>query len=308
MVAQRVAWLGLAGCLFPHGTDAATPMPIPTRTPQATPISIATPTPRDQPLPVRFHDGMLWADVRVQSGSPLPGPLRFLVDTGASISVLDRRAARGLGLPLGRKVAVSGVGASRTGHGPVAWDARLGAVRLPPKVLVLDLERLGVACDQPVDGLLGADFFRERIVEVDYRAGTLTLLDNPPAPESERSIPLSVSSRGFSIRARINGGRAQPLRVDTGCASALQWVSPSAIGRECPGPPSVGLARLSIPQTLAGIQLGAHHFDTIATGLHREPIFPGEAGLLGNGLLAMFGVVTFDAVSGLLHLGERPTG
>ncbi|MGE3310333.1 MAG: retropepsin-like aspartic protease [Limisphaerales bacterium] len=289
MRALRISLLGVLACLLPQ---------------PATRASISD----ERSFPVRFEDGMVWVDVQAEtrSGESTTGPLRFLVDTGASVSVLDRRAARRLGLPLGRKTAVAGVGTVVTGHGPIPWHASLGDVALPPTILVLDLERLGDACDEPVDGLLGADFFRERIVELDYRSGTLTLLDNSPAVPDERSLPLSVSSRGFSVRARVNGGRDQPLRVDTGCASALQWVNPSATGRECPGPPSVGLARVSIPQTLSGIQLGSHSFDTIATGLHRKPIFPGEAGLLGNGLLAMFGVITFDTVSGFLHLGANP--
>jgi hypothetical protein len=41
----------------------------------------------------------------------------------------------------------------------------------------------------------------------------------------------------------------------------------------------------------------------VPTGLHRKAIFPGESGLLGNGVLAQFGVVTIDAKAGRLILG-----
>jgi hypothetical protein len=36
------------------------------------------------------------------------------------------------------------------------------------------------------------------------------------------------------------------------------------------------------------VQLGKQSFKAVITGVHREPIFPGEAGLLGNGLLSKF--------------------
>jgi hypothetical protein len=36
------------------------------------------------------------------------------------------------------------------------------------------------------------------------------------------------------------------------------------------------------------VQLGKQCFNAVSTGVHREQIFPGEAGLLGNGLLSKF--------------------
>lgn len=67
---------------------------------------------------------------------------------------------------------------------------------------------------------------------------------------------------------------------------------------------AVGLATLSIPQTMTGVRIGNRSLDTVPTGLHSKPIFPGESGILGNGLFARFGTVAFDARSGRLHLGR----
>jgi hypothetical protein len=219
--------------------------------------------------------------------------------------VLHRGTADRLGLKLGPQATVTGVGTTTTGFGPTPWTAQIGPIDLPKQVLVLDLDRLGKACGRPLDGLVGADFFRDRIVEIDYATPTLRLLDASPGSRPDQAIPLGINRRGLSVRASVNGASDQCLRVDTGCASALQWVSPLTPGRRCPGAPSVGLGRVSVPQTLTGIRLGRHEIDTVPTGLHRKPIFAQEAGLLGNGLLAMFGSVTFDARAGLLHLGER---
>lgn len=255
-------------------------------------------------VPLRFQEGLLWVEVQADATQR---PLHFLIDSGASISVLNRGTASTLGLKLGPKATVAGVGTTSIGYGPIPWSAKVGPVDLPKSILVLDLSQLSAACSRPVDGLVGADFFRDRIVEIDYATETLRVLEGAPELRKEEAIPLVSNHRGFSVRASVNGGEDQCLRVDTGCASALQWVSPRTQGRLCPGAPSVGLARVSVPQTLAGIRLGSHQVDTVPTGLHRKPIFAQEAGLLGNGLLAMFGCVIFDSRAGLLHLGNRST-
>lgn len=51
--------------------------------------------------------------------------------------------------------------------------------------------------------------------------------------------------------------------------------------------------------------IGEHAFEKVPTGLHQTAIFPGEAGLLGNGLLSRFSTVTIDAKAGRVILGER---
>jgi hypothetical protein len=49
-------------------------------------------------------------------------------------------------------------------------------------------------------------------------------------------------------------------------------------------------------------------FDSVPTGLHRQPIFPGESGLLGNGLLTRFERITFDTKARRLMLEGRRAG
>jgi len=68
---------------------------------------------------------------------------------------------------------------------------------------------------------------------------------------------------------------------------------------------TIGLTEVSIPQTGTAVVLGDQAFDKVATGLHEEAIFPGEAGLLGNGVLSRFSSITVDAKAGRLILGTR---
>lgn len=255
-------------------------------------------------FPMEFREGLIWVAVGVANRSE---PLWFLLDSGASASVVDLKTARRLKLPLGNRVRVAGVGSTRTGFWPVKLAARLGEVDLPTEYLALDLRRFSHACGRSVDGLLGADFFRDRVVEVDYQQQRLRVLTATPplSGESVDAVPLESGPYGFRVGVRVNGGDAQSVRVDTGCATALQWVRPGT--RMAAGEPTraVGLGDLTVRQTLTGVCIGTRVFDTVPTGLHAEPLFPGESGLLGNGLLAQFGAVTFDTTAGRLHFGRR---
>jgi hypothetical protein len=51
--------------------------------------------------------------------------------------------------------------------------------------------------------------------------------------------------------------------------------------------------------------VGATRFEQVETGTYERPIFAGEAGLLGNGLLSRFGSVTVDERRGRVTLGSN---
>src|SRR5947209_7992994 len=96
----------------------------------------------------------------------------------------------------------------------------------------------------------------------------------------------------------VNGHKRQWVRLDTGCASPLQWVNSRVRSQKCKPQVAIGLSELSIPQTQTTVDIGSHRFANVPTGLHEDPIFAGEAGLLGNGLLSRFSRVTLDTKAG----------
>lgn len=251
-------------------------------------------------FPFEFREGLLWVEVTVPQEER---PLHFLVDTGAGASVIHLDTARRLQLKLGRKVAVQGVGTTLSGFWVECPSAKAGAVVLPTRFLALDLNRFSQACERPVDGLIGADFFHHRVVQIDFAAGQIRLLPTTQGLATGQKLPLEVRSCGLRVPVRVNGQARQWVRLDTGCASALQWVTASVRPELCTRRVAIGLAEVSIPQTVTTVGLGELEFQQVPTGLHREAIFPGEAGLLGNGLLARFRTVTIDARNGRLHLG-----
>ena len=261
---------------------------------QAAPISLAE-------FPFEFREGLLWMKVNIPQSKE---SLHFLVDSGASASVVNLDTARRLGLKLGPKVSVAAVATTMTGHWPVKMLAKAGQVELPEEFLALDLSKLSGACSRPVDGLIGADFFRNRVVEIDYTTQKLRVLAATPSDTGTNAVLLEARPCGFRVAVNVNGGRSQWVRVDTGCATAFQWVTSKERADRCTSKLAVGLAELSIPQTMTGLRIGNYQLDTVPTGLDSKAIFPGESGLLGNGLLANFGVVTIDAKAGRLFLGR----
>jgi hypothetical protein len=253
-------------------------------------------------VPFEFSEGLIWVRVTSDQASR---PLAFLLDSGASVSVLHTPTARALGVKPGPEVRVCGVGIETRGSWPSQWSARLGDLDLAQPWLVLDLGELSAACGRPVDGLLGLDFFAPRVVQVDFDARVLRCAKQAHLERGDTSLPLRVRQGGACVPVRVNEGPVEWLRLDTGCASSVEWVTAGPAPDSAGSRLSVGLTRITRVQATTRLQLGALEFDRVPTGVHRQPIFPGEAGLLGNGLLAGFSAVTIDVRSGRIHLREK---
>lgn len=256
-------------------------------------------------VPCEFRAGLVWVRVTV---SQAPEPLNFLLDSGAAVSVVNLPTAKRLGVKLGQRVDVRGVGSSAEGFWPQRLQATVGGVELPKECLAVDLAELSRACECGVDGLLGADFFKDRVVQIDFSAKRIRLLSSSDV-SGEASVVKMKANRGVLLASvGVDGGKPQWLRVDTGCTSALQWVTKGRRTGAQNNGVSVGLTELNIPAATTTVKLGSMIFDSVPTGLHRQPIFSGESGLLGNGLLARFERVTFDAKAGRLVLDGRRAG
>jgi hypothetical protein len=258
--------------------------------------------PPETEIPFESCEGLLW----VKASSPhSTEPLNLLLDTGAAVTVLNNAAADRLKLAHGRRITVQGVGTTLSGSALKPAPLTANGIQLPSPGLAVDLQKFSDSCSRPVDGLLGADFFRRRIVQLDFSAGKLRILAAAPAPRLADTLPLQFRSCGIRVPVSVNGRKPEWVRLDTGCASALQWVTSSVRAEDCIKKPAIGLAEVAVPQTETTVQLGSHNFDGLPTGIHDKPIFMGEAGLLGNGLLSRFSSVIIDGKSRRLILGPR---
>lgn len=245
---------------------------------------------------------MIWLKVRVAGQAT---PLDFLLDSGAGSSVLHLGTAQRAGLKLGARETVQGVGGSCTAYRIDRFAAMVAnAVSVPGEVLALDLSGVAARCGARIDGLLGADFLRDRIVQIDFAAQKLRLLDRGEIAASRAQVlPLARRNDAFCVRVGVDRNSPQWMRLDTGCSSALEWVVAGAKSRRASGT-SLATAAGSDEHIHADVLLGSERFAGVETGVHRKPIFSGEAGLLGNGLLSRF-CVTVDAGKSRLLLERR---
>ena len=106
-------------------------------------------------------------------------PLRFILDTGAPAIMIDNSRIESLGFH----------GESREGRGgaggaPVAISRlspatciNVGGTELNTEPLAIDLSAPTRADGLRVDGLIGGEFFQRYIVEIDYEARRIRILD-----------------------------------------------------------------------------------------------------------------------------------
>lgn len=252
-------------------------------------------------IPFECQDGFIRVKVSISESAQ---PLNFLLDTGAGVSTINLATAKRIGLKLGQEVTVHGVETTMPGHWQEHMYAKAGGVRLPSAYLTVDLEKLSHSCEVPVDGLIGADFFRGKIVQIDFDAKRIRVLKKLKGRESNQGLPLQLRPCGMRVPISVDGHANQWVRLDTGCATALQWVTAN-VPDQCTHQMAIGLAEISIPQTRTMVNIGDNQFEDVPTGLHEKAIFPGESGLLGNGLLSRFSSVTIDARAGRVFFEQR---
>lgn len=258
--------------------------------------------PSETCLPFDFSQGLLWIKIQVPQSDR---PLNFLFDTGAGVSVINADTAAVLGLQGGSKISVRGVDTTATGRWPVKLKATADKLTLPSQYLSLDLSQLALSCGRPLDGLLGADFIHGHVVEIDFESHQLRFLKRVRPATTDTVLPLKICHDCFCVPVAVNEERHQWMRLDTGCATALQWVTGNSQPSTDTKTPAIGLTGTIIPQTKTTVSIGKHQFVDVPTGIHHRPIFSDEAGLLGNGLLSRFKTVTIDTKSACIVLSPR---
>ena len=178
-------------------------------------------------VPFVFEDNTIVLQVRVNNSSPM----KFFLDTGAGMSVLNVSKADGLNLKKAGSLNANGVGGSIEGYlakGASLSVAGVTVLNQPMAILPLDFP-----CEaQDVPGIIGYDFINSFVVEIDYEAKTITLSDPSTYKYEGRGdlIPLTLTGNTPRVRAHISlpdGPALEGLfEVDTGSDGVLSINSP----------------------------------------------------------------------------------
>ncbi len=224
------------------------------------------------------------------------GPFTFIVDTGATETVITPRTARELGV---RTSPVSprqktGVVRSISVGGATLRDFRV-FVFDPPQAVQLRLDK-GIN----YHGILGYTFLSYFITTIDYRAARMTLVpvhsrgkDDLVSAKATARVPFELVDRLIHVKAGVNGAATLPFLVDTGSAEVLLMPRVAAKigvrGTALPKHPGARLARLD------RVAVGGAQVQNVPAVVHALPhdTRPTYAGILGTPFLSQF-TVTFN--------------
>ena len=235
----------------------------------------------------------------------------FVLDTGATRSVFDRRLRPLLGDPLGE------VRVNETGRAEVfPWpEARLGKMVLASDkpVVCLDLAYFREVAGQEFFGFIGMDWLETMTFEIDPDRERISFLrpGRLPPPMLSRGIPLEIEGEKPRIRVGVAGLGVVGFVIDTGLIGN---------GRIKPE----DLPKLIAARTVKSTQNGENHdlnglysteyaaIESLSIGEHRHewPVFslarPGRNRLIGLEVLSRH-VATFDMPQRRLYL-EKANG
>ena len=146
--------------------------------------------------------------------------LRLVVDTGASITLVDARFRQRLGTTIGRdsagrRQAARSIAVCRNSGGAV------GSLKLDlPRLACVDLGSGFRALD--LDGLLGMDFLRRYCIDFDWDAQKLRISKRAPGLAGQRvEIKLTYTDDGMPcITANVGEVREVRMGVDTGSSNS----------------------------------------------------------------------------------------
>ena len=199
-------------------------------------------TPLAKPVSIRYEPVQRLVMLRVRvNGSR---PLSFVLDTGNRYAIIDLDRAGEIGLNLGEGIPVQGGGANVTGR--FVRDASFSVEGLAgfsqPVAVAIPLQDLANRIGHDFDGILGAEFMKQFVVEIDSRSTQVRLHDRDTFRYSGpgRSVPVRLDSSGHPIlEAAITpvAGRTLPVQlvVDTGATGALDLRAPFVAKHRLPG-------------------------------------------------------------------------
>ncbi len=213
----------------------------------AAPLGVAQPSskPAATTAPVTIPFELVTRHIMVKVTINNSRPLSFVFDTGDKVGIVDTEVAKELGLKLEGQVRVGGAGAD-TLPGSFVKDANWSLTGLAgfsqPVTLAIPLGRMAARFGHDFDGIIGSDFIRQYVVEVDYQNHVLKLHDKDKFTYagSGESIAIQLNQVGYPILdaevVPINGDAIKGKFVlDLGSGGSLVLMSPVVAERKLLG-------------------------------------------------------------------------
>jgi Aspartyl protease/PDZ domain len=204
----------------------------------AQPVTLSS----DVAIPFELVNRHIVLTVRVNNSRPLS----FVLDTGDSVALIDLDLAKELGLNLKGEVKVHGVGAELS-TALFVHDSSFTISGFDgfsqPVTLAMPLRNLAPRLGHDFDGIIGSEFIKQFVVEVDYEARLIKLHDKDKFTYSGpgESISVHLNAVGHPvIEAEVTPMASDPIKgkfvLDLGASDALALYSPFVAERHLIGP------------------------------------------------------------------------
>ena len=173
-------------------------------------------------------------------------PLSFVLDTGDKFAIIDLERAKELGLTLQGELRAAGAGSER----PTGAFVRDSSFTIPglagfsqPVNIALPVRHLAPRMGQDFDGILGSEFIKEFVLELDYQARVIKLHDKDKFNYTGHgeSIPIKLNGAGHPIiDGEVTPIGSDPVKgkfvLDIGSSAALILYSPFVVDHHLLGP------------------------------------------------------------------------
>lgn len=163
-------------------------------------------------------------------------PLSFVFDTGDKVGIVDTDVAKELGLKLEGQLRVGGAGADSL-PGSFVKEATWSLPGLEgfsqPVSIAIPLGRMAARAGHDFDGIIGSDFIKQYVVEVDYQNRILKLHDRDKFAYSGagESIPIQLNQLGYPlVDGEVIPSNGESIKgkfvLDLGSSGSLVLMSP----------------------------------------------------------------------------------
>ncbi len=272
-------------------------------------------------LPFALIDNRIFVDARVDHR----GPFAFILDSGSSESTVEAGLTQRLGLKSLGTGSGSGAGDQTVDYSTVHLAAlALGPIELgPADVPSFDNSQLArVIGFRRLDGIVGAELFKTRIVSIDTARARLMIQDPErfrPA-KSAVGVPIDFDENEMPLVEGTVNGITGRFGIDTGDRSSLTLFGPfwraHALDQAI-GPSVTAMTGYGVGGPIRSLVGRPHNFSIGALAvpapvtrlsLQKAGAFTAtdKAGTIGMGILKRF-TVSFDYAHKMMWL-ERNTG